>query len=90
MIGKVGRFEILHRTIHSGLPYIEVVGGWHNRDGAEALMEHWFNSEYGGNYIVQWHKRTIMAAGYADEGDHGLVASAWVWENPNIDKEDVV
>lgn len=83
-LGQPGRYEILLRTVSSGLPYVSVIGSWRNRDGAEALMEVWFRGEYGPNYEVQWAGSTLVATGYPDKGEQNLVASAWVWENPDI------
>ena len=87
-IGKVGRFEILHRTVHSELTYIQVVGSWVNRDGAEALLEGWFLETYPHveGFLCDWTKGMMLARNWGEE----VVGTAWVWENPDTEHDGIL
>jgi len=86
-VNRAERFEVLCRTLSSGLPYVSVVDSWHTYDGAVALALVWAESHYP-LYSVKLYGDNVVVRAYDDEGSDELgelVAQLWVWENPEIE-----
>lgn len=80
MIGELGRFEILERTLASELPYVTVIGGWHDYEGAFALAWQYAIQTYDFVWLVEAEDNTIHVKN-VETAD--TVATIWVWENPD-------
>lgn len=89
-LGFVGAYEVLCRTVGSGLPYISVVDSWPTRDGAWALAWQFMDREYGEFELTTDVGNSVITARrfpefYEEQGE--WVAAAWVWYNVDAEEE---